>query len=180
MPNARAPLQRIERQLAAAYARDIDALHAVLKECLRDDNEIQVWKLQKLRDLNTLARFMSGQIRRIVDASRRLAAKERKNDDSSTEKVSLTWAKPSTNSLGKDGKVIVVETRRKSHSRKSLGTEMKIAEHCLEEIRNKKQEAETAFEHLDKMTNETMNTIARLLRALAEMRQEGARKEGGL
>ena len=117
---------------------------------------------------------------RFADASQKLAAMEKESDDSTIATVSLTWEKPWTNSLDKDGNVIVVETRSKSHTRNSLGTEMKVAENCVEEIRNKNQMAQTAFEQIDKKTNETMNTISRVLRALGEMRQEGAGKRGGL
>jgi hypothetical protein len=132
-------LQKPDRDVKATKARGLEALHIILKESLKEDNETRKLKLHQLHDLNTLNKFMSDQIGRIADASQKLAAMEKESDDSTTEKVSLTWEKPSTNSLDEDGKVIVVETRRKSHTRNSLGTEMKVAENCLEEIRNKNQ-----------------------------------------
>jgi hypothetical protein len=169
-----------ERHVEAMKARDLEALHIILKESLKEENETRELKLQKLHDLNTLNKFMSDHIGRIADASEKLAALEKESDDSTTAKVSLTWEKPWTNSLDEDGNVIVIETRSKSHTRNSLGAEMKVAENCLEEIRNKNQRAQTVFEQIDQKTNETMNTISRALRALGEMRQEGAAKRGGL
>ena len=170
----------VRADMEAAKARDLEALHIILKEALKEDNETRKWKLQRLQDLNVLNRFMSDQIRSIADASQKLAAKERESDDSTAEKVSLTWEKPWTNSLDEDGKVIVVERRSKSHTRKSLGAEMKVAENCLEEIRNKNQMEQTVFEQIDKKTNETMNTVSRILRTVREMRGLGAASRGGL
>jgi hypothetical protein len=167
-----------EEALAAANARDLEGLHNVLKESLKEDNETRKLKLQKLHELNTLNKFMTDQIGRIADASQELAVMEKEGDDSTIAEVSLSWEKPSTDSLDKDGKVIVVERRTKSHTRNSLGTEMKVAENCLKEIRNKNQMAQTAFEQIDKKTNETMNTISRVLRTLSELRQSGAARGG--
>src|SRR5262245_45812008 len=163
-----------KRALPGSTALEI--LHGILKDSLRELNETEKMKLQKLMELNKFVEFISDQMRKIVDASQELAAREEASDDPDTVKVSITWQRPDTTSLDEDGKVIVLETRSRKHNRISLGTEMKIAENCLEEIRNKKLMDQSAFEQVDKMTNETMNTLARVLRALAAMRPDAATK----
>ena len=48
----------------------------------------------------------------------------------------------------------------------------------MEEIRNRKQMEQTAFEQLDKMATETMNTLSRVMRSLGEARQIGPGGKG--
>ena len=115
---------------------------------------------------------------RIVAASEKLAAKEKNDNAAASPKVPLTWHRPETSSLDSQGKVLVIETRSSNHTSRSLGEELVEAANCMEEIRNRKQMEQTAFEQLDKMATETMNTLSRVMRSLGEARQIGPGGKG--
>ena len=56
-----------------------------------------------------------------------------------------------------------------------------LSESQLDQVAGGQAQVEqTTFQHLDKMSNETLNAVSRVLRTLGEMRQEGAAKRGGL
>lgn len=70
-------------------------------------------------------------------------------------------------------------TARRTALPETLTTAAQLRD-AIKELEERDQKVSTQFEHLDKMTNETMNTISRVLRTLNEMRGLGAASRGGL
>ena len=104
----------------------------------------------------------------MADASKQLASRE--NKDESDKKVWVHYDLYDTETVVPDGQPIKTETVSANVSRIGLSTEMKRLENRMEELRNSKQKVTNEFQHLDQIVNQTMQGIARVLRALGQMR----------
>jgi predicted ribosome quality control (RQC) complex YloA/Tae2 family protein len=52
-----------------------------------------------------------------------------------------------------------------------LSTRIKILENLMEEVKNKRQEFQTAFENFDQKVNQLFNMLSTVLKSMKEMEQ---------
>jgi hypothetical protein len=146
----------------------MEILHIITKESIKEDNETKRVKLQKLDDYNKISKALDQSLDSLADSSEELASREDK--DESDKKVRVRYDLYDTETVGPDRQPVKTGTFSANMSRNALSTEMKQLENRMEELRNSKQKVTNEFQHLDQIVNQTMQGIARLLRALGQMR----------
>jgi len=156
----------------------MEILHIIMKESIKENNETKRMKLQKLDDLNKISKALGRSLDSLADSSAKLASRE--NKDESDAKVRMRYDMYDTSTVGPNGQPIKTETINKNVSRNGLSTEMKRLENRMEELRNDKQKITNEFQHLDQLVNQTMQGIARILRALGQMRTGAGIAEPGM
>jgi len=168
-PAAHARLNKSLGALASETSSNVmEILHIIMKESIKEDNETKRMKLQKLDEYNKISEAYGRSLDSLADSSAKLASRE--NKDESDAKVRVRYDMYDTSTVGPDGQPIKTATINKSVSRNGLSTEMKRLENRMEELRNDKQTITNEFQHLDQLVNQTMQGIARVLRALGQMR----------
>jgi hypothetical protein len=68
----------------------------------------------------------------------------------------------------------------RSNDRASLGTEMKVLDSKMEEIRNERQMDTTAFQNFDQKSHQLLNLLSAVVKSMNEMRSVGSASRSGL
>ena len=90
----------------------------------------------------------------VANASTELSQKEHGKEKPQDERVTLDFYVYDSKNLDENGNPIVTEHVHKDVGREALGIEMKKLEGAIEEVRNNRQEVQTAYQGVDQKVNQ--------------------------
>lgn len=148
----------------------METLLLVIRGSIEAANEDKKYHLKKLQGLNEISSFLGDQTRIFADASSKLQTLEKHSKKPEQKTVRLEYSVPDTSTVGTDGYAIAGSTVVKDVNRDQMGIEMKNIEAAQEEVKNNKQEVQTAFQAVDSKVNQLYQIMASVSKTMNEER----------
>jgi len=147
-----------------------ELLFLVFKESIKETNEDKKYFLLKLKEFNDMAEGLSQYLGELVDASSKLSAKGKDEEYPDKVTVDVDVKEFDLSTLGKDGKLIEMDSQSEPLNSASLNNRIKEVESMQETVRNKRQMASTSFQNFDQKSNQLYNLISSVMKSMNEMR----------
>ncbi len=148
----------------------METLLLVIKGSIQEANEDKKYYLRKLKNFNKISEALSDQLSDLADASSKLADKEKHTKHPNKKSVGIDMTLYDTKTVGPDGEPIETKHITESVTRQSLGTRMKEIEGAQEEVRNNRQEAQTAYQSVDQKVNQLYQIMGQVSKTMNEKR----------
>ncbi len=197
-PNDRERILRWSSEKLGIPGGDIlGLLFFIFRESIMEQNEDKQYWLSKLKDLNAVADELSSYLEELNKASQKLSESEVEDEKVEIKRRQINWEalQPKTDKYSYShsidshydvedrvdiGVIGLVNTRVVKLSRSEISAEIINIESERERLRNERQSISNKFQHLDQVTNQTLQGIARVLRTLGAMRTGVGLAKGGL
>lgn len=155
----------------------MSALFLVFKESIEQTNKDKRYFLQRLSEMNEIAKSLGDYLEYLTERSNDLQQKIRdtqqaqgKDFQPGSVSVPVDIQRIDINAVSPDGKAITwVDQPGKPMNDTDMGYEIKNVETVMEEVRNKRQEFTTAFENFDQKANQLFNILSTVLKNMKEM-----------
>ncbi len=159
----------------------METLAGLVKDSIKESNEIKKYFLKQIADCNKIAQFISTQQKEMAEASSTIAQGERGAHKEHPNESTATWdvQVPDVNgTVGPDGQPGVAQNVRRTGNRDELASDQRILDNASEDLKARRDEIKAKFTAVDQSVQGDLQKLTQIIRIMGEMRAEGGKKLG--
>jgi hypothetical protein len=160
--------------LGTSSDNPFELLFLVMREALQETNEDKKYKIQELKDLNTIGKALADYLKELHTNMQDLSEQIRKKDeDTDVQKIQTSrpvqFQDTDISTVGPSGEALTGNTKRKHMNQGEMDNEIKKVEQDQETLRNTRQKVTTQFQSIDQKANQLMNMLSSVLKTKKEL-----------